>query len=286
MRFRNPSAATAFSWTWVSSSCTRIAPMSAFEMPPDLHSIGSSQRASALRVRPTDRLTHWLLVKSSLGPLSRGPLSRRSPRSFFSHGFSRGGASEMSSGADLRPRCKRTKAAATWSAPCSAISAWAVSWSASDGISCKDGSLSRRSLSLAITSSALGGLAHTAFTLAEDKSRSTRLRALNGTISVLTPFLPARPVRPDRCSSPSLFFGKSAWTTKSSPGRSIPRAATSVATQTCARPSRIAWRAWVRSFWLSSPDRATTEKPRLFSRAVRWFTFARVPQKMMALGAS
>ena len=42
----------------------------------------------------------------------------------------------------------------------------------------------------------------------------------------------------------------------------MPRAATSVATQTRARPSRNACSAWVRSFWVNSPDSATTEKPR------------------------
>ena len=44
---------------------------------------------------------------------------------------------------------------------------------------------------------------------------------------------------------------------------------TSVAMQTRARPSRMACSAWVRSFWLSSPESATTEKPRLLKRAVR-----------------
>ena len=40
----------------------------------------------------------------------------------------------------------------------------------------------------------------------------------------------------------------------------MPRAATSVATQTRARPSRIDCSALVRSDWLSSPDSATTGK--------------------------
>ena len=51
---------------------------------------------------------------------------------------------------------------------------------------------------------------------------------------------PARPVRPQRCSSSSALAGRSACSTRSSPGRSMPRAARSVATQTRARPSRIA----------------------------------------------
>ncbi len=49
----------------------------------------------------------------------------------------------------------------------------------------------------------------------------------------------------------------------------MPRAATSVATQTRARPSRSACSAWVRSFWVNSPDSATTEKPRSSSVACR-----------------
>ena len=66
----------------------------------------------------------------------------------------------------------------------------------------------------------------------------------------------------------------------------MPRAATSVATQTRARPSRMACKAWVRSVWLSSPDSATTEKLRFDSRVVRRFTAMRVLQKTMAFRAS
>ena len=49
----------------------------------------------------------------------------------------------------------------------------------------------------------------------------------------------------------------------------MPRAATSVATQTRARPSRNACSAWVRSFWVNSPDSATTEKPRSDKRRLQ-----------------
>ena len=66
----------------------------------------------------------------------------------------------------------------------------------------------------------------------------------------------------------------------------MPRAATSVAMQTRARPSRSACNAWVRSCWDSSPDRATHLKPRFDMRASRWFTLARVLQKTMAVCAS
>ena len=60
------------------------------------------------------------------------------------------------------------------------------------------------------------------------------------TISTETPFLPARPVRPERCSRVALFTGISAWMTRPRSGRSMPRAATLVATQTRACPSRRA----------------------------------------------
>ena len=63
--------------------------------------------------------------------------------------------------------------------------------------------------------------------------------------------------------------GRSAWMTRPRSGRSSPRAATSVATQTRARPSRSACSAWLRSRWLSSPDSATTEKPRSTRLAAR-----------------
>ncbi len=115
----------------------------------------------------------------------------------------------------------------------------------------------RRS-SLACTSSAPGAAPHCALTLAPASRRWAFLYSAGVTISADTPLRPARPVRPDRCSSVSEFEGRSAWITSSSPGRSMPRAATSVAMQTRARPSRRACRAWVRSCWESSPDRATT----------------------------
>ena len=66
----------------------------------------------------------------------------------------------------------------------------------------------------------------------------------------------------------------------------MPRAATSVATQTRARPSRSACSAWLRSLWLSSPDSATTEKPRSSRFACRWRTALRVLQNTSALGES
>src|SRR3546814_3419886 len=67
-------------------------------------------------------------------------------------------------------------------------------------------------------------------------------------------FFPARPVRPDRCCKASASRGISTWMTRLSVGRSMPRAATSVATHTRARRSRSACSAWLRSFWLCSPD--------------------------------
>ncbi len=106
------------------------------------------------------------------------------------------------------------------------------------------------------------------------------------TTSTLTPLRPARPVRPERCRSVSWLPGSSACTTRSRFGRSIPRAATSVATQTRARPSRIACSALVRSCCESSPESATTLNPRLASRVVIRPTVARVLAKTIAFGAS
>ena len=62
----------------------------------------------------------------------------------------------------------------------------------------------------------------------------------------------------------------------------MPRAATSVATSTRARPSRSACSAWLRSFWLCSPDSATALKPR--SVRLEWSrrTLSRVAQNSMA----
>ncbi len=66
----------------------------------------------------------------------------------------------------------------------------------------------------------------------------------------------------------------------------MPRAATSVATQTRERPSRSDCSASVRSFWVNSPDSATTEKPRSSSAACRCLTASRVLQNTIALGDS
>ncbi|CTQ34782.1 hypothetical protein JAN5088_03578 [Jannaschia rubra] len=143
-----------------------------------------------------------------------------------------------------------------------------------------------RSRSFSSTASAEGAGIHSADSLAQPSRRLALVRAAGGTIRTDTPLRPALPVRPDRCSRVSDPVGSSAWITRSRFGRSIPRAATSVATQTRARPSRIACSAWVRSAWLSSPDRATTGNPRFDRRVVRRFTMARVLQKTMALGDS
>ncbi len=69
------------------------------------------------------------------------------------------------------------------------------------------------------------------------------------------PLRPARPAAAERCCITSASLGSSAWMTRPRPGRSMPRAATSVATQTrrgrragpgarrCARPGRARPRA-------------------------------------------
>ena len=66
----------------------------------------------------------------------------------------------------------------------------------------------------------------------------------------------------------------------------MPRAATSVATQTCARPSRRACSAPLRSAWLSSPDKATAAKPRLGPIAQAAAYAGAVLAALAALGTS
>ena len=221
---------------------------------PARHNSGNSQRGSADCSRPTDRENQTPSLKSS--------------RCFrFCSGT--GATSCNSSGAAMAESCWRMKAPAICSGLCRANNSWANCASFSVKTSVKDASDSKRSRSRAMTSSAVGGVSQVALIDALSNSRSARRRAFWGTISAQTPLRPARPVRPLRCNKVSLVFGISAWMTSSRLGRSIPRAATSVATQTRARPSRIACNAWERSFWLSSPDRATTAKPRLLNRLVR-----------------
>ena len=67
------------------------------------------------------------------------------------------------------------------------------------------------------------------------------------------------------------------------PGRSSPRAATSVATRTRARPSRSAFSARVRSACVSSPEIATTSKPRSPRLAAVCCTASRVARNTSAL---
>ena len=140
-----------------------------------------------------------------------------------------------------------------------------------------------RSWSSLRISSACGAVPQIASMPARLSSTSARRLRAGGTSKTLTPLRPARPVRPERCCMTSGSFGISAWMTRSRFGRSMPRAATSVATQTRARPSRSACSAWVRSFWVNSPDSATTEKPRSRQRRLQMpDRFARVAKHQRA----
>ena len=80
---------------------------------------------------------------------------------------------------------------------------------------------------------------------------------------MLRPFCPALPVLPLLWISISEFCGKSAWITISKLIKSIPLAATSVATQILHLLFLIDWRALNLSFWLNAPDRETAENPLL-----------------------
>ena len=135
-------------------------------------------------------------------------------------------------------------------------------------------------------SSALGALDHVARTRPAFRICSARRRLACGTISTETPLRPARPVRPLRCSKVSGLVGRSACTTKSSAGRSRPRAATSVQTPTRARPERRASSAEVRSCWLSSPDSITALNPRRTNAKCSRRVASRVAQNTSAPGAS
>ena len=64
---------------------------------------------------------------------------------------------------------------------------------------------------------------------------------------------PGRPARPARCAYASALLGKSACTTSSTPGRSRPRAATSVATRTSHSPARREAMAASLAVWGRSP---------------------------------
>ena len=165
------------------------------EMPPASQILGKSQRASARPVWPTDSLNQ-----------TEGP---NSPRSRGARGSDGGSASESTSGAERPSRQRRTKAAATCSALkrdriCCAISASSPTPAARAEWS------RRRMSSLACTSSALGALPHSATTLAPCNRRWALRTSDGATISAETPFLPARPVRPERCRSVSEFVGRSA----------------------------------------------------------------------------
>ena len=245
--------------------------MLSLPISPASQIFGNSQRASARPARPT--------------PMRNQTEGPKSPRSRGGDGGAVGPSVDSTSGADRPSRHSRTKAAASASAPNCSRRSVAIATSSPIGAVRVGCSMIRRS-SLACTSSAPGAAAHSATTFAPCSRRWAFLNSAGVTISAETPFFPARPVRPDRCSSVSEFDGRSAWITSSRPGRSMPRAATSVAIHTRARPSRRACSAWVRSCCESSPDRATTWKPRLPIRAIRWFTLTRVLQNTMAVRAS
>ena len=258
MRSRKPSASAASISTIVSFSRIRIMPIAALVMSPPLHSAGISQRGSARCLRPTESESHMLSEKLSRPvPAAGALLSCLRAAGAFTFRIS------MSSGAERSVAVARRYAVAIWRGVIAASIRSTVAASASVGSSACAASAIVRSSSRASTASAEGGVVHSASTPAMRRSRSAFPRERGSTIRALMPLRPARPVRPERCSSVSGLDGRSLWTTSSRFGRSMPRAATSVAMHTFARPSRSACRAFDRSPCVSSPDRATTEKPRL-----------------------
>ncbi len=71
---------------------------------------------------------------------------------------------------------------------------------------------------------------------AAHKRRFTRRSSPGATRVMTTPAWPARAVRPERCTWSFGSSGRSRWMTQVTPSTWMPRAATSVATSTWARP--------------------------------------------------
>ena len=84
---------------------------------------------------------------------------------------------------------------------------------------------------------------------------------LDTSVNALPSTAPARPVRPIRCTCDSISRGTCNETTVRTDGTSSPRAATSVATNTCASPFRNAPSAAARSDWCISPCNPLTLIP-------------------------
>ncbi len=261
-------------WNQLSWLPIRIAPISLRVIWPRRHSSGSIQRGSAFCWRPTAILNHTMSSKPGRCA-SFCALSRAS-----------GVFAISSSGSGILARCEWTSAAAISSADIFSINC-AASLRSSEEISLVSVSCPiSRSRSFSRIASGVGASFHSAVIFAPRSMPSTRRRRLYGTTSTAVPFLPARPVRPERCWSVSASRGISTCTTRLTLGRSIPRAATSVATQTRARRSRSACKAWLRSDCECSPDSATTPKPRSCKVAWRRRTLSRVAQNRIAVSAS
>ena len=96
------------------------------------------------------------------------------------------------------------------------------------------------------------------------------------------PFLPARPVRPERCCSVSASRGSSTWTTRTGSADRCRAPRRRSRRSTRARPSRSACSAWLRSLWLCSPDSATALKPRSVRLECSRRTLSRVAQNSSA----
>mmetsp|Transcript_7565 Transcript_7565/g.26636 ORF Transcript_7565/g.26636 Transcript_7565/m.26636 type:complete len:418 (-) Transcript_7565:568-1821(-) len=95
-----------------------------------------------------------------------------------------------------------------------------------------------RATDAATTCSGVGGSTNVNFVPVSLAMRFSLQRSRSLITEMAVPFFPARPVRPERCTKVSLFFGSSKCTTRSTSVMSRPRAATSVATSTLKIPLR------------------------------------------------
>lgn len=224
----------------VSVSKIRMAPISFFSTRPSLQIRGTSHFGSAPRFRPEFR-------RNQAAPSFRSRRGRRSEGSppsgvFLARGRACGSlkrpAAARSSGSGRRPRKTRMSVAAICTASTRSSSICPRATSSSAGVSESAGFSSSLRRSRDRIDSRDGASDQVASMLAEARTCSVRRLLAGGTIRTETPFRPALPVRPLLCRSAALLVGGSAWITIPRSGRSRPRAATSVATHTRARPSR------------------------------------------------
>ena len=197
MAFAKASAAWPTISNLVSSAKMRMGPISLRVMLPTRQTRGRIHFGSALRSRPTLR-RNQTPSPSEAKPFSsrvRGRARSRGSRAWVSRMRT---SSPTSSGSGRSARRRPIRAPASCSAVTRSASCFASCWSSLDTGAVRAGCSSRRWRSWARMSSALGGALQIASMLADWNTCSVRRRLACVTSRTETPFLPARPVRPER----------------------------------------------------------------------------------------